>query len=89
MQRLSAHAQDLARLIKGQFPLHHLIAPVVVVEQPLRACLDPLDGPAAAARRPEHQALLRIGVALHAEAAADVLGDHPELRLGNVEHGLG
>ena len=62
---------------------------MVVVEQALRARLDPLDRPAAAARRPEHQTLLRIGVALHAEAAANVLRDHPELRLGKVEHGLG
>ncbi len=54
--------------------------------QPLAAVGNPFHRAADEPRRKCRQHIFRIEPALHAEAAADIFRDHPELRLGLLEH---
>src|SRR2546421_519938 len=49
--------------------------------RPPGAALAPLDGPGAPPRQPRHEQLVGVAADLGAEAATDVGGDHPDLRL--------
>ena len=87
VQRVDAHAQNLAVLVERQFAGDDLVAAVRIAEQRFRARRHPFHrAPADAARRPHHQRVLGIAAVLHAEAAADVGRDHAQLGLGNFQH---
>src|SRR6267378_1700002 len=49
---------------------------LLVAEKALATARRPLHRPAEALRGPEHQDQLRVDTAAHAEAAADLAGDH-------------
>ena len=67
-----------------------LVASMGVAEEGFGARRRPSDRPAAAATRgPQHQRVLGIAAALHAEAAADVGRDHAQLGFGNSQHAAG
>ncbi len=73
--------RDLALGRGGELDLLDHVAAVDRREVALRALLDPLHGPAELPREREAERLLGVDVELRAEAAADVGGDDPQLRL--------
>ncbi len=84
-----AEGEEAAGRVEGQLPLEHAVAAVRVGQEALDAGRAPLDGPAHSARREEQRRVLRIGLHLHAEAAAHVGGDHAELRGRDLEDAFG
>src|SRR6516225_7318649 len=62
------------------------IAAVGVAEERLAAGRDPLDWPADAPRRPDDDGLLRVKLALHAEAAADIAGNDADAAFRHVQN---
>ena len=71
----------------AQPSLMRLVAVAGGGQQMLAARLDPPDGPTEPPRHRRHHHLLRIHVALDAEAAPHVGGDHPHRVLGETEGG--
>ncbi len=78
---------DLALLVGGERQPLPLVTAVVGRHERLRAGLGVLDGPAQLAGHPPGQPLLRRHLQLAAEAAADVRGDDPDLRLRDAGRG--
>ena len=62
-----------------------LVAALGVAEQCLGAGRDPFDRPADAARGPDDDRLLRVDIALHAKAAADIAGDDADAAFRHVQ----
>ncbi len=73
---------------RRQLSLEHAVAAVRVGQEALDAGRAPLDGTADPARREEQRRVLRVGLHLHAEAAAHVGRDHAELLGRDLEHAL-
>ena len=69
-QAISISPCEVARVVAGQ----EMLAPV----------LDPFDRPAAAARGERDEEILRIELAAHAEAAADIVLDQSNGVLGEA-----
>ena len=86
VHRVDAQAEDLALVVERELAAHHLVAAVGVAEQRFRARRRPFHRPSEAARRPQHQPVVGIAAALHAEAAADVGRDHAQLGLRDLQH---
>ena len=82
---LELHAEDLAVLVEAHAADGVVVPRVGIRQQAFGARAHPAHGPVADDGAPEHQRLLGIVVELHAEAAADVRRDDPELVLGNVQ----
>ena len=80
-----AQRKDVAILVERQFGLGSHIAAMIVAEEGFRAGANPARGAAELFRRDQHQRLLGIHEALHAEAAADVLGNDAHLVLGQIQ----
>ena len=73
VQRVDAQAEDFSVAVERELRGHDLVAPVGIAEERFGARRRPSDrAAAAAARGPQHQRVLGIAAALHAEAAADV-----------------
>ena len=83
-EQLDLEAGDRAVLLGRQGQLLPLVAAVVAAEQGLRAGLGVLHRLADPAADRPGDPLLRGGLELAAEAAADVGGDHPDLGLGHA-----
>ena len=84
-QRLELHAEDPAVRVEAH-AAHRVVVPRVrVAQQALGARARPAHRPAAGDGAPQHQRFLGVVVELHAEAAAHVRRDHPQLVLGDVE----
>ena len=81
--------RDLAVLRRRELERGHEVAAVDRRERVLGALLDPLHRRAEAAGERDGEQLLGVDVELGAEAAADVRGDHAQLRLGHPERGRG
>jgi len=75
-QDARAQAEHRAVGGHGQLAARHGAAPVMRRQQVLHARRDPLDRTPEPARQPRDQHLLAVRPPLHAEAAADVGGDH-------------
>ena len=88
MHGVRADGEHTAARIEGHLAMNHLIAPVGVAHDGFRATGNPFHRAADTARRPQHQRILRIGRALESEAAAHIVGDHANARLGHVQHVL-
>ena len=80
---------DLAVLRRRELERRHEVAAVDRRERVLRALLHPLHRRAQPPRDRDREQLLGIDVQLRAEPAADVGGDHAQLRLGHPERGGG
>ena len=87
--RVDAHGEEPAVAVKRQFAVRDMVAAVQVAEEGLAAVADPLDGAAQPLRRGHHQHLFGVGVRLHAEAAADIVDEHADLRRRAFEEGVG
>ncbi len=88
-QRLAgpgAQRQDRPLGIEGELAVDHLVARLGIEDERLAAGRRPCHWPAEAARRPQHQHVIRIDVRFHAEAAADIGRDHANLRFWDVQH---
>jgi len=85
-QELDLEPGDPAVLLGRQGELLPLVATVVGGHQRLRAGLGVLDRLPEAPGQQEGDELLRGGLELAAEAAADVGGDHPDLGLRDAGH---
>src|SRR6516165_5800743 len=82
-----AQRENAAVCGERQFGLFDdLIAAVGVAEERLAAGRDPLDWPADAPRRPDDDGLLRVKLALHAEAAADIAGNDADAAFRHVQN---
>src|SRR5215472_6956352 len=81
-----AQAQKLALGVERQLGGDILVAALIIAEQCLGACRDPFDRPAYPARGPQYNRLLRIDIALHAKAAADVSRDDADAAFRDVEY---
>ena len=66
-----------------------LVAAVIIAGKGVGARRHPFHRAAAAARGPQHQRVFRIGVGLHAKAAADVRRDDAEFRFRQTKHVTG
>ena len=80
-----AQRQELAVAIEGQLGGGDVVAAVLVGDEPLAPVRRPLHRPPQPARRPQHQDHLGIDPAAHAEAAADLAGDHAHVALRHLE----
>ena len=87
-QHVQPQRQELVVLVQRQLDLADIVAAVLVGHHRLAAFACPFDRPQQLARRPQGQAVLDVLPALGAEAAADILRDHPHLALGHLEHAL-
>ena len=81
-----AQGEDRAVARAGDLQLAVDLARMVGRDQVLAAILDPLHRTADQARRERDEEILRIELALDAEAAADVDLDHVDVGLGDAEH---
>ena len=79
--------EEPAVLVERELGPGAMVARLGVGDEGLAARADPPDGPAEAARRPADRDLFRIVLALVAEPAADIGGDHPDLAVGHAELG--
>jgi len=86
--RAHPQGQEATGRVQGELALEHPVAAVRVGQEALDAGRAPLDGPAHPARREEQRRVLRVGLHLHAEAAAHVGRDHAELLGRDLEHAL-
>ena len=84
-QHVEPQRHELVVLVERQLDLADIVAAVLVGHHRFAALARPFHRPQELARRPQGQAVLDILPALGAEAAADVLGDHPHLALGHLE----
>ena len=89
MQQDRLEREDVAVAVERQRGIRHVIAAVIVRRQAFAARRHPFDRPADAARRPQHERILGIGVGLHAEPAADIGRDHAQPGLVDAEHHAG
>ena len=85
MHSAPAQCQEPAIRVERQLGIDLLVATLIVAEQRLRARRNPFDRPADAARRPDEDGLLGIGLALHAKAAADIAGDHTDAAFRDMQ----
>src|SRR5208282_4591414 len=81
--------QNFRALVKGELDLADIVSPVLVGEDDLGALAAPFNGTAELLCRPQGQAVLDILPAFGAEAAADVVADHPDFALRYLEHHVG
>jgi len=70
--------EDAALGVERELALAHMRAGMGVAKECFRTLAGPVHGAAELARGPQHQRLLRIGLELHAEAAADIRRQHAE-----------
>src|SRR5258706_2759367 len=75
----------MALLVQAERGVGDMVAALRVREERLVPARDPLHGPAQSPRRPDEQGLLRVVLALVAEAAADVARHHAQIRLRDAE----
>ncbi len=75
----------MALLIEAERGAGDVIAALRVGKERFVPARDPLHRPAQPPRRPDDQRLLRVVLALVAEAAADVARDDAQVRLGDAE----
>ncbi len=83
---MAAHAENAAVARAGDLELAIDLARVVGRHQVLAAVLDPLHRPAEQPRGERDEEILRIELAAHAEAAADVGLQHVDGVLADAEH---
>ena len=83
--RLYPQRQEIAVLAQRQFGLGNIVAGVFVAGEGFRAVGRPFDRPPDLGRCPQRQRVFDIGAALHAEAAADIVGMDAELVLRLME----
>ena len=84
-RRPHAQAEELAVRVERELGLADPVARMLVGENRLAPLARPLHRPAELLRRPQDEAVLHVGPALRAEAAADVAGDDADRGLGDAE----
>ena len=82
------HRERAPFRVEREFRLHLVVAAVLVGHEASRAVVRPLHRPAEHLRRVQQAGVLGIGVRLHAEGAADIAGQHPELLGRHLQHVL-
>src|SRR5215831_10902569 len=83
---LDPQPEKLAVGVEPELGLGDVIAAVSVRHESFAPLADPLDRPPDLAAGPGHNGLFGVVELLHAESAADIGGDHPQLLLRDVEH---
>ena len=78
--------QKMPVLVQRQFDLADIVSAMGVGHETFRPIGPPFDGSSREARGPKHQQQFIIGAAPHAEAAADIAGNHPHRRFRDIEH---
>ena len=78
-ERIDLEREEIAVFVEREREVDRHRPPLVVGEEALRAVGAPLDRAAQPARRVHRADRLGIGRALHAERAADIVADHPDL----------
>ena len=81
-----AHGQEVAVFVEREFGLRDVVAGLGVAEKGFRPRRHPFHRPPHVLRGQQHQRDFVVDRRLHAEAAADVAGDHADLALGHLEH---
>ena len=84
-----AHREEIARLVERQLALDDRAAPLLVGQEAVRALVAPFDRAAERPRRVQDRDVFGIGRRLHAERAADVVGEHPQPLGLDLEQVLG
>ena len=82
------HADERAVTVERKLGVGDVVARLGVAEKGLRARAQPFDRAAGQFRCKQHQRRLVEDRRLHAEAAADIAGNHVHLALGNLQHVL-
>ena len=85
-ERLDLHRLDPAGLVGADLDVDVVVAGERVGLEVLRAVLDPLDRLADRERRDDREDVARVDRHLAAEPAADVVGLHPDVLLGQAAH---
>ena len=83
---LDPQSEKLAVGVERELSLGDVIAAVSVRDKSFAALAHPLDRPPDLAASPGHHGLLGVVELLHAESAADIGCDHPQLLLRDIEH---
>ena len=84
-----AQRQEFPVRVQRQLGGRDVVAAVLVGDEALAPIGRPLDRPPEALGRPQHQHRLGIHAALHAEASADLAGDHVQIAVRHLEHLVG
>ena len=84
--REHAEAEEVAVLVERELGVGDVVARLRVGQKCFRARAHPFHRPAGQLGGEQHQRHLVVDRRLHAEAAADVAGDHAHLVLGHLEH---
>jgi len=82
---VDAQSQESAVAVEGQLGGGEVIAGLGIGDEALAPRRHPLDRAAESLRRPRHDRLLRVVLALVSEAATHVRRDHPHAALGKTE----
>ena len=88
-QRLDAQAKNTAVGVQSELGVADVVARMFIRQDGLAALAGPLDRASELSRCPWHQAVLGVLPTLGAETAADVVGDHADAVLGDLEDVLG
>ena len=83
---LHPHAEKGTILVERKLGVSHVVARFRVTEKGLGARTQPFDRPADELRPEQRQRRFIEDRGLHAEAAADVAGDHVHAALGDLQH---
>ena len=85
-ERAHAQAQEAPVRVQRQCRTGHMVARLGVAEEALGPAAQPTHRPPQPARGPGHQDLLGVGKILHAEAAAEIVGENPQALLPDPEN---
>src|SRR5439155_26316722 len=80
-----ADGKDKALIVEGDLDIVQLVARMRRGHEMLAPLLDPAHRPAEPPREERDQEILRVGMALAAEPAADIQRDHPDPLLDEAE----
>ncbi len=83
------NARMCALRVEGHVALENAVAAVRIGQKAFDPAVAPLHRTSGFARRVKDRAIFGIGLRLHPETAADVVGQHADLRQRHLEHALG